>query len=169
MSALTPGLVNRFDVAVDVSAGGRTDLGSFTECSGLAASYDVRDLKEGGENGFAHKLWGPVSYGNVTLGRPLDEASAAVAAWVSSFQAGGEPTTARIAALDPAGETIVAWTLQGLVPVSWTGPSWNVGNSAVAKETLVLAHTGFTLEGGGGAGGGMSVTASALIGFGAGP
>ena len=153
MTVVTPALVNRFDVAVDVDAGGRTDLGSFMECGGLTATYDVDDLREGGENGFAHKLWGPVSYGNVTLGRPVDEASAAVAAWVSSFATGGEPTTARISALDPAGETIVAWTLQGVVPVSWTGPTWSVSQSAVAKETLVLAHTGFTAEGGAAAGG----------------
>ena len=156
MSAVTPGLVNRFDVAVDVDAGGRTDLGSFTECGGLTATYDVDDLREGGENGFAHKLWGPISYGNVTLGRPLDEASAAVAAWISSFASGGEPTTARIAALDPAGEAIAAWTLQGVVPVSWTGPNWSVGGNTVAKETLVLTHTGFASEGGAVSGGGES-------------
>jgi phage tail-like protein len=144
VSPVTPALVHRFAVTVDAG-----DLGAFTECAGLAVSYAVTDLREGGENGFAHRLWGPVSYGNVTLTRPLDGASAAVAAWVSSFATGGEQTGARIAALDPAGETIAAWSLRGVVPVAWTGPSWSAGGAAVAKETLVLAHAGFTMEGAG--------------------
>jgi phage tail-like protein len=140
----TPALVHSFSVVVDA---GR-DLGSFVECSGLSVSYGVRPLREGGENGHAHNLWGPVSYGNVTLARPIDASSAAVAEWVSSFADGAEPADARIAALDPAGETIAAWTLSGVFPLSWTGPSWNVTAAAVARETLQLAHTGFKLEAG---------------------
>jgi phage tail-like protein len=146
----TPALLHNFSVVVDVDAGGRTDLGSFTKCSGLKATYGNTPLREGGENGFEHVLWGPVAYDDVVLGRALDATSSAVAAWVSSFAEGGLPTTARIAALDPAGDTIAAWSLTGVVPVSWTGPSWNASQNGFAEETLVLAHTGFALEGGGG-------------------
>lgn len=147
MTVQTPAVVSHFSVVVDVHAGGRTDLGAFMECSGLSAAFELTDLREGGENGFLHKLWGPVSYGNVTLARPVDEVSATVAAWVSSFEDDFAPTTARIEALDPAGEAIAAWSLREVVPASWSGPSWSASGAAVAKETLVLAHGGFTTEG----------------------
>ena len=139
-----PALVHHFSVVVDA-----VDLGAFTECTGLSASYALFDWREGGENGYVHKLWGPVSYTDITLARPIDTATAAVAAWVSSFATSRTPTNARIAALDPAGAPIAAWSVRGVVPRSWSGPSWSAGQNAVAKETLVLAHSGFTLEGGG--------------------
>ena len=147
MTAETPALVHCFTVLVDAD----TDLGAFAECSGLSAGYGITELREGGENGFAHQLWGPVSYGKITLVRALDAASASVAEWVTSFETASVPATARIAAVDPAGAPIAAWSLRGVVPVQWTGPGWNVGASAVAKETLVLAHTGFVREDGEGA------------------
>jgi phage tail-like protein len=165
----TPALLHNFAVVVDVDAGGRTDLGAFTACSGLKVSYAYEPLVEGGENNFAHRLWGPASYGDVTLTRGIDGASAAVAEWVGGFATDPTPTTARIAALDPAGDEITAWSLQGVVPLSWTGPQWKVdGASGVAAETLVLAHTGFMSEGTGfeatfelSAGAGFSASASA--------
>ncbi len=143
----TPALLANFAVVVDVDAGGRTDLGAFTSCSGLKVSYAYENLAEGGENNFAHRLWGPATYDNVTLARGIDGASAAVAEWVSSFASDPTPTTARIAALDPAGEEIAAWSLRGVVPVSWAGPAWKSDGAAAAQETLVIAHTGFASEG----------------------
>ena len=165
----TPALLHNFAVVVDVDAGGRTDLGAFTGCSGLKVTYGFEPLTEGGENNFAHRLWGPATYGDVTLTRGIDGASAAVAEWVGSFATDPTPTTARIAALDPAGEEIAAWSLQGVVPLSWAGPQWKSdGSSGVAAETLVLAHTGFMSEGSGfalsfelGAGAGFGAAASA--------
>ena len=35
------------------------------------------------------------------------------------------------------------WTLMGVVPVRWTGPSMSVDSAKVATETLELAHHGF--------------------------
>jgi phage tail-like protein len=142
----TPAVVHLFTVDVD-----GLELGAFTECSGLSVNYALTQYKEGGENGYAHQLWGPVSYGNVTLGRPIDASTPVVAAWVSAFAsdraAGSHAPTGSIVALDPAREAIATWKLVGLVPVSWSGPSWSAGGNAVARETLVLAHSGFTVEG----------------------
>ena len=35
------------------------------------------------------------------------------------------------------------WTLTGVIPVRWTGPSLSVDSPKVATETLELAHHGF--------------------------
>lgn len=136
-----PALLHRFIVEVDAF-----DLGSFTSCSGLAAAYGLETIVEGGLLGPSVQTLKSVSYGDVTVERPVNEQSATVAAWFSAFASSPQPTTAAITALDPAGETICQWNLDGVVPRSWTGPHWaSEGSSALAKESLVLAHTGFTL------------------------
>ena len=39
----------------------------FDEISGLGAKMEVFEVKEGGLNGYVHKLPGRVSHGNITL------------------------------------------------------------------------------------------------------
>jgi len=36
-----------------------------------------------------------------------------------------------------------AWTLEGVWPAKWTGPTLDVGQNSVALEVLELAHHGF--------------------------
>ena len=37
----------------------------------------------------------------------------------------------------------VKWTLHGVLPVAWSGPTFDNHGSTVAMETLELAHEGF--------------------------
>jgi hypothetical protein len=41
------------------------------------------------------------------------------------------------------GKIIYTWSLDGVVPASWTGPSFDVNAHQLATETLELAYTGF--------------------------
>lgn len=139
-----PGLVHCFSVTVDVQEGGQTDLGSFTRCTGLGMSCDAVAYQEGGENGFVHQLPGQVKFGPVSLTRPLDGSSAAVAAWLGRLSTQPKRTTARIAALDSAGSEVAAWSLIGVWPKEWSGPSFQSDGNGVATESLTLLHEGFT-------------------------
>lgn len=133
-----PGLGLRFLVNID----GRS-FGNWQKCDGLAVEYDVHEYKEGGENGFVHRLPGRVNYPNVKLTRPIDSDSASVSAWVASLQIRMVPSTAQISVLDPAGVSVASWTLTGVYPVRWSGPSLDVSSSQWATETLELSHNGF--------------------------
>jgi phage tail-like protein len=141
-----PALTCRFCVTVDVDENGRTDLGSFSECDGLSATYQMRSYAEGGQNAFVHQFAGPLKYDNVKLSRPIDANSATVAAWFSRMREAVERTTATITALDTAGQELATWTLVEVYPVRWSGPSLSATGSAVAKETLELTHNGFSTE-----------------------
>lgn len=134
------GQVLRFRVRIDH---GRHDLGSWSKCDGLSVEYEVKEYQEGGENGFTHKLPGRAKYQNVKLTRVLNKDSSKVASWISELQTNVKRHTAEIAALDPKGETIAAWNLQGVYPLKWTGPSFDIGSAAAAMETLELVHNGF--------------------------
>jgi phage tail-like protein len=137
-----PAVLYRFAVEVD-----GLDLGAYTECRGLAATYSVDAIVEGGSLAPTGHLLKGVSYADVVLIRPLDESSGTVAAWFSGFADNPAPTTARITAKDPSGATICAWDLQGVVPKQWSGPQWSVKGNDVAMESLTLAHTGFAPAG----------------------
>ncbi len=129
----------RFHVKID---GGR-DLGDWSKCDGLSVEYDVFEYKEGGENGFIHRIPGRVKYQNVKLTRPINKDSKQVADWIAGLKQHVRRQTAAISALDTEGHAIVTWNLEGIYPVRWSGPSLDIGSNQVAMETLELAHNGF--------------------------
>lgn len=129
----------RFKVSID----GYGSLGSWTRCEGLAVEYEVFEYQEGGWNEYVHRLPGRRKYPNVKLTRPLDRDSASVVRWVAGLANKVERQNAEIAVLDPNGEVLCRWSLHGVYPVKWTGPSLDVAGNQVALETLELAHNGF--------------------------
>ena len=132
------GLGLRFQIKIDGQ-----DFGNWQQCDGLAVEYDIVEYKEGGENGYVHKLPGRVNYPNVKLTRPVDSGSAHVSAWVASLQVRMVPSTCEISVLDPSGVSVAEWTLAGVYPVRWTGPQLDVNSTGWATETLELSHNGF--------------------------
>lgn len=121
------------------------DIGYWTELSGLSAQYVVQEYEEGGQNMFVHKLPGRIKYDNVRLKRPLDDQSKRVASWFSlvNTAAAMARTTASITVFDLNLDQVASWQLVDVLPVKWTGPSFNVTGSSVATEELELAHHGF--------------------------
>jgi phage tail-like protein len=134
-----PALSLRFMVVID----GQVRLGDWTKCEGLSVEYDIFEYREGGNNGFVHRLPGRAKYQNIKLSRPVDGSSAAVAGWLASVQARVNPSTAAITVLDPDGVAVTTWNLVGVYPAKWTGPTLDVGSSTAAIETLELVHNGF--------------------------
>jgi phage tail-like protein len=139
MPELQPGQTLRFRVRID----GENDLGSWSKCDGLSVEYEVKEYMEGGENNFVHRIPGRVKYQNIRLTRVINKDSSKVASWVAGLKSKVKRQTAEIAALDPKGETIVKWNLDGVYPVKWSGPSFDVGSNQAATETLELSHNGF--------------------------
>ncbi|HVS06194.1 MAG TPA: phage tail protein [Candidatus Dormibacteraeota bacterium] len=129
----------RFRVKID----GQGDLGNWSKCDGLSVEYDVFEYKEGGENGFVHRIPGRVKYQNVKLTRPVNKDTSKVANWMATLKVAVKRQTAEISALDTEGHAIATWNLEGVFPVKWNGPSLDIGANQVATETLELAHNGF--------------------------
>jgi phage tail-like protein len=127
-----------FDVRVD----GR-ELGAFTGCDGLGVEIVMEQREEGGVNGYVHQLPGRMKYTNVKLTRPVNADSMKVVAWFASMQGVVQRTTAQITIKSHDAAPVHTWTLMGVVPVRWTGPSMSVDSAKVATETLELAHHGF--------------------------
>ena len=114
-----------------------------------SASYDVTEVKEGGENNYVRALPGRVKYSNVTLTRAIDASSARLAMWFTEYQSllglGGrhEPMSASIVAMDAGHEPVAKWNFADVIPVKYTGPSFDASSTKLAIEKFEFAHHGF--------------------------
>jgi phage tail-like protein len=120
------------------------DLGSFNSCDGLGVEVVLEQREEGGNNGFVWQFPTRLKYPNIKLTRPLGAESAAVVTWMSKLMSGYHRGTGTISAMTAAGKTVVVWSLDGVVPVRWTGPALTPDSPKVVTETLEIAHHGMT-------------------------
>ena len=133
------GLTLRFTVTIDNQVG----LGNWTKCEGLTVEWEVQEYREGGVNDYVHRLPGRRKFQNIKLTRPVDDASADVAKWISKVKGPTAGHTAQIAIVDGEGIPIAVWDVFDIWPTRWTGPNMDVNGKDVAYETLELAHSGF--------------------------
>jgi phage tail-like protein len=116
------------------------NLGVFTTCSGLGMELGVTQFEQGGGGMTVYQLPGRVKYTNLTVTRPIGADTKRTMTWLNSVVNSPSYSTAQISALDTQLRTIFTWTLHGVVPARWTGPSFDAANAQVVTETLELAY-----------------------------
>jgi len=119
------------------------DLGTFNSCEGLGCEVVIEQREEGGCNGFTWQLPSRLKYTNVKFTRPVGPDTAKVANWFASMTSGVRRRTATIQVMSADGTVVATWSLNGVVPVRWAGPSLNFDSPKVATETVEIAHHGF--------------------------
>jgi phage tail-like protein len=138
MAADTDAVAVCFVVKIDDES-----LGAFNSCDGLGAEFVIEQREEGGNNGMVWQLPSRIKYTNVKLSRPVTKDSAKITKWFSGMAAGISRKTATIEARTLEGTVIASWSLDGVVPVRWSGPQLSGDSPKVAVETIELAHHGF--------------------------
>ncbi|MBZ2197047.1 phage tail protein [Occultella gossypii] len=123
------------------------DLGAFSSCSGLGCEVVIEVREEGGNNGNPWQLPTRLKYPNITLSRPLGKDTTKVAEWFSSIAKGYKRRTGAIEAKTVDGRVIASWGLMDIVPVRWSGPTFNPDSPAVLTESVEIAHHGFLAPG----------------------
>ena len=136
------------NVFYNVTIDGLISLGTWTKVDGLGMEYQVTEYREGGVNGYMHKLVGPAKFTNLRLSRPVDMTSPMLMTWLMSNQIAVKPETMAVTAMTAAGDSITTWSLVGVVPVKWTGPTLDIMSNAVSTETLEVAYQEISLLGG---------------------
>jgi len=126
--------------------------GEFTECSGLEVTNEIFEYKEGGLNEYTHKLPGRTKMSNVTLKHGF-ATSNDLYNWYKgmkeSLMADKAVTFRKVTITlrtTVNQEALMIWTLDKAFPVKWVGPSFKVGEAAVAIESLEFAHHGILLS-----------------------
>lgn len=131
-------------------------LARFQEVSGIDATYDVIEYREGASNVYTpRKFPGLVKYGNITLKRGIAANDGTFVEWLNKNSSGEMQKLAEltISVTDPANSNNqISWTFSNVWPVKYTGPDLNATSSDIAMETIELAHEGvqFSATGGGG-------------------
>ena len=116
--------------------------GGFSDCSGLASETEIQEYPEGGRNDTVHKLIVRSKQANLVLKRGIVDRL--LWDWYYDLTQGLIVTrhgTLTIQSPD-GGSAVAEWEFSDAFPVKWTGPELNASQSAVAVETLELAHSG---------------------------
>jgi phage tail-like protein len=128
-----------------------TQIGVFSQVSGLEVGVEVATYKEGGENGYVHLLPGRMSWPHIVLRRGVTD-SDALFTWMNKSAGAGyaannnslSRSTGAITVIANDGTRLRAWELQGVFAVRWRGPSFDARSTDPLYEELELAHHGFT-------------------------
>jgi phage tail-like protein len=130
-------------------------VAAFSECSLPQMTMETYPYKEGGNNTLTHQLPGRSTQGNVTLKRGLGRRSTQKTGpwdndlwkwYCDAIQGTIRRHTFSIILYDVRnGERVASWDVIDAYPVKWTGPTFKANESAIAIETLELAHRGVML------------------------
>lgn len=132
-----------FNFAVEIDGIARA---GFRECSGLDASQDPIEYREGTEGLTARKLPGLNKFSNITLKWGMTD-DTELWDWRKKAMTGKiERKNGSIVLLDDTGAEKMRWNFREAWPTKWTGPSFNATGNEVAIETLEIAHEGLDLQ-----------------------
>jgi phage tail-like protein len=141
---IDPYLVENFLVEID-----GVTTASFSEVSGLEASTDVIDYRNGDSKGDSvQKLPGLNKFTNITLKRGMTQ-DLSLWNWMQTVLNGTvQRTTASITLLDRADNPVLRWNLTNAWPCKWSGPALKADCNEVAIEALEICYEGLTLSSG---------------------
>jgi phage tail-like protein len=118
---------------------------NFIECSGLDATTEVIETREGGNNTTVSKLPGKTTYTDITLKWGMT-ASNELWLWRQAVIDGAVAQMRRngsIVLYDLTNKNEVArWNFFNAWPSKWDGPALNAKGNDIAIETLVISHEG---------------------------
>ena len=121
-------------------------VAGFSECSGLDATLEVFDIREGGVNDHLWKFPTRATHGNITLKHGVIYLYDDLWTWHNDFIKGkGKRKDGIITLMDEQRRPAKVWKFAKGIPMKWIGPSMNASQSAIAIESLEIAHEGLTL------------------------
>lgn len=142
MDRVTPYGAFNFLVNVNGPRGPEEPLGGFSDVSGIGTEITIAEYRNGNEpENRVRKVPGVHKVSDVTLKRGIVNSSD-LWEWIDDVRRNG-PVAQRdvvITLRDEAGRDVEFWTLRGVVPMKYTGPTLAAkGGGDVAMEELVLS------------------------------
>lgn len=115
----------------------------FKECSGLDATSDPVEYREGNEKTFTpRKLPGQVKYSNISLKWGVVDDHSLWDWRKKTIDGKTERKSGSIVLMDESGQEKMRWNFVNGWPTKWTGPTFNATANEVAIESLDIAHEG---------------------------
>lgn len=137
-----------FNYIINFDASDATIAG-FSDVSGLGTEISISEYRNGNEKvNHPRKIPNTYKVSDVTLKRGIID-SDALWQWVDETRKVGPAAkkTVTITLQDEAHSDVMTWTLSGVVPMKWTGPTLAAkGGGDVAMEELVLSAENLEME-----------------------
>lgn len=114
----------------------------FQEVSGVDATTDVVEYREGGDILGVRKLPGQTKHSNLSLKRGYT-ADAQLWTWYEDVMTGRTENIRKnisVIQLDMAGQEVLRWNLYNAFPTKYTAPSFNAKGNDLSIETLEVAY-----------------------------
>ena len=136
-SRTDPFVTFRFEVRID-----DLSVGGFSDCSGLTVETEFFDYPEGGLNDHLHRFPGRSRQQNLVLKRGIVDR--VLWDWHDDLVRGTvQFRNGTVVVRDPSGSlTPMRFEFRRALPIKWTGPELSASASAVAVESIELAHHG---------------------------
>lgn len=124
-------------------------LGGFSDVSGLSTEFTVAEYRNGNDREeHVRKVPGVHKVGDVTLKRGVVN-SIDLWNWIEQVRDVGPDAqrTVVITMLSESARPVQTWTLRGVIPLKYTGPTFAAkGGGDVAMEELTLSAEGIYFE-----------------------
>ncbi len=135
-----------FHFQVRFSDQGSSQDTSFQEVSGIEATVETEDYREGGGQGAVYKLPARVTYPNLVLKRGIAATGSPLVQWCRAvFESDlSTPVTTKqvwVMLLDEKGEPMRTWSFQDAFPVRWVMDPFHSAQNNVALETVELSYS----------------------------
>lgn len=128
-----------FQFVVEING---TQVGGFSEVTGLEVRTEVDEYREGGVNDYVHKIAKETRYQNLTLKRGITD-STELWEWHQQVVEGDiERKTVSVVLLDSQRQEKWRWVFLDAYPVKWNGSDLSATGNTVAVESVELAHHG---------------------------
>jgi len=119
----------------------------FRECSGLDATSDPIDYREGTQKTYSPlKLPGQTKYSNIVLKWGITDDHALWEWRKKTIDGKTERKNGSIVLMSEDGEEKIRWNFVEGWPTKWVAPSMNATANEVAIETLEIVHEGIQKE-----------------------
>ena len=145
----TPYGAFNFVVNLNGPIGEDQPLGGWSDASGLSNEITIAEYRNGNEKpNHVRKIAGVHKVGDVTLKRGIVN-SADLWSWITQTRTQGiaAKRTVVITLRDETGKSVQKWTLGGVLPMKYTGPTLAAkGGGDVAMEELVLSGESLETE-----------------------
>lgn len=118
----------------------------FAECSGLDATMQIDEYREGGRNTGVLKFPGRVTHSSIKLKRGVTS-SKDLWDWHEGFLRGrGKRRDGIVELHNDSGDVVRSWRFQRGLPAKWVGPMLVANAASVAIEELEIVHEGLIVR-----------------------
>jgi phage tail-like protein len=128
-----------------VQIGGNTEA-VFTEVRPIELTMTTEPIEEGGQNDSVHQLPGRTRASNLVLQRGMTRSNDFCKWYMNTAPGNLTRQNVTLSMYDVNGKPLQRWTFRNAYPVRWQSSAFEASSTAVALETLELAHEGVTLE-----------------------